>query len=791
MHYYISHLEYNNSMTEIIVTQNSGFQIDVAFRNFLFMRGQAIKDTRDVMTELITNAVDAYRNIDGYASMIKNIYLIFYCYDNPITGSTEYYVSVTDNAIGVAPGDMKHCFMSAGSLTASDTSRGFFSTGAKNITIMGDVYYTSIKSGTLSQIYLDDQAYGHIVTSGPLSDDLSVVPDVVGIPATPVLNQMVGIPVNGLSCVLAYTNATEIAKFTSLDAIDTLMHSVAKIAVLRDIMSDPTYNIMFDIRSCSPMLDVMNPSKYVPPIITTDPSTYDPSQPSDNFGGKYLCRLQYTYPQGNMLLNLTFNVPDYPQYQAKFVVYEASVPISQPISDSMLEFGFLIKDSFAIYEVNTLGINDRYRWNPNMNYLYGYLYCDGFHQELLNYDAGTSSDLIIDPNRVGGINKSHPLYVNVLTVVLPRLDQIMTDVQNQTNYKSINIDELDTIVNKLQEMGVNIFNDNNITFNFTPNTAGTIAMAIQGTQGSVTQEITGSNNLTIMKEDSPIIKQIQLIDAQNNTNITYIYYVHPDTGDIQKIPINPPDPVLSPIGQDEQVIKSIIDGLLNQGIVTPLVYRVVNGDVQPMQIYIQGTMARPSPTDSQNPIQIQHKSLTIQFINDINYLQKYLIDATNGITIKINLHNPVVADKLSKTSIDTASDYEFSISNEASYDALNFLEILISSAFTDIVVGNDISSGKIASSTSDSSANIANSILDYWNKTEVQIEGVIHDLFTGFINAKKAQIQQGITQNINNAKLQIMHLVTSGNATMDEIEQGANLLATSLQNSVMGIVASN
>ena len=49
-----------------------------------------------------------------------------------------------------------------------------------------------------------------------------------------------------------------------------------------------------------------------------------------------------------------------------------------------------LKDSFiaAVHEVNTLGINERYRWNPNINYLYGYVSCDGFKYELDRYDNG-------------------------------------------------------------------------------------------------------------------------------------------------------------------------------------------------------------------------------------------------------------------------------------------------------------------------------------------------------------------------------------------------------------------
>ena len=59
-------------------SDESAFQIDVSFRNFLFMRGHAVRDTRDALTELITNAVDAYRKIDIDGTMEKYIYVYFH-----------------------------------------------------------------------------------------------------------------------------------------------------------------------------------------------------------------------------------------------------------------------------------------------------------------------------------------------------------------------------------------------------------------------------------------------------------------------------------------------------------------------------------------------------------------------------------------------------------------------------------------------------------------------------------------------------------------------------------------
>ena len=47
-----------------------------------------------------------------------------------------------------------------------------------------------------------------------------------------------------------------------------------------------------------------------------------------------------------------------------------------------MEFGFLIKDDVAIHEVTTLGEGGKYRWNPHINYLVGYLECSGIRDLL-------------------------------------------------------------------------------------------------------------------------------------------------------------------------------------------------------------------------------------------------------------------------------------------------------------------------------------------------------------------------------------------------------------------------
>jgi hypothetical protein len=689
---------------------------------------------------------------------------------------------VSDDATGVEPDNMRQCFLSAGNKTASDTSRGFFSTGAKNITIFGDVHYTSVTNSKLSKVYLDDMSYGHIVTYDSLDSlDTTKVPEVIGVDITQTQRNVLNVQNNGLNSVLIYTNQTEIEKYNTLEKIDTMLNSLGKIATLRDIFSDPTYSVYRDIHSYAPHVDILNTGTYVSKVIHTDHLQYDPLTNSDNYGGKYYKRVTYQYPQGNLILDTTFNVPNYPHYQARFVIKKASIPIEQPDRENQMEFGFLIKDSKAIHEVNTLGENDRYRWNPNINYLYGYVECEGFNEELNRYDREETKELIIDPNRVGGINYSHPLYVSILSVCLPRLELAIRNVQSDTSFKSININELDAIVQELENMGVNIFDDSDITFNFTPDGEGALAVSLKETENHIVKEISNETNLKLVTGDNLVLEELERRVDETGESENYVFYYDGDN-EIQSIETDGPA-----INIDNNALQDLVDSMDSMAVDKPFIYRLDEGEWSKVEIYQRGKIDRIEDHDD-SLIKIKHKSLTIQFINDINYKEKYIIDTTSGMTVKINMHNEVVASKLAKTKIDAfeSQEYSFKLSDEASYDALNFLETLMSAAFTDIIVRNDIMNGKIIMDSN--SISNGKKVIEYWNKVQANIEGRINQLFAQFIAKKKQIMMDDVHNSVSAAKQGIMNLFLSGTANAETVEQGADQLAVAIENAVYAII---
>jgi hypothetical protein len=211
-----------------------------------------------------------------------------------------------------------------------------------------------------------------------------------------------------------------------------------------------------------------------------------------------------------------------------------------------------------------------------------------------------------------------------------------------------------------------------------------------------------------------------------------------------------------------------------------------DGEWNKVKVFVKGRIER-SNIENDSLLKIKHKSLTIKFINDINYKEKYLIDTTAGVAIKINLHNEVVARKLSKTSItDIDENYSFKLSDEASYDALNFLETLITSAFTDIIVSNDIQSGLI--DTTDVGATTAKKIVQHRTKVEAEIEPTIDELFNSFIVTKKNEMKDTVKKTVEVAKQSVISLFLSNATTIEEVELQAERLGESLEETIIDLL---
>ena len=201
----------------------------------------------------------------------------------------------------------------------------------------------SVHEGRLSRVEIDSNGMCHKYT-------LDHNQCIVGVPVTEHQRVALSIPKNGLRVVLDVSLNHHLCTF---DDAHTFFSNVQQLAPLRDIFSRDDCWVECSLKKGAPTLDLLTGMYILPTTLISSR------------------RLQYCYPIGSDVLDVTFTLPRYPEYQARFVVKKVNKPLPQPLQENMMEFGFMIKDNSTIYEVTTLGENGMYRWNPNINYLYG------------------------------------------------------------------------------------------------------------------------------------------------------------------------------------------------------------------------------------------------------------------------------------------------------------------------------------------------------------------------------------------------------------------------------------
>lgn len=657
--------------------------INITERAYKYIRQFTIKNVSDALIELITNSYDAY-NKTSFVEKIVDIDII-----NPDT------IKIRDYAIGLYGEEMEKCFLQIGNFTASDNSRGFFSRGAKDVSALGDITFRSIKDNKFSSCILTSDAYGSMVN--------------INIEATDEIRKKCNIPKNGMEVEIKL-----LPNFQNIDA-DNLCDKTSKLAVLRDIFSNVQNNYVF-MREKNINNEIL-----------------------------YEKRLIYTYPDGKQLLDIEYVVPGYETYTAKFTVYKVENPIDQPIQENEMEFGFLIKSKNCIYEINT--IQDRFRWNPYINYLYGSLTCEGIYDLLMDYDINGASKNnpypIIDPSRLTGLNTVHPFVMNLYSVPVVRIDTILKLLNTSISSNSITVDDIDNIIDILSNYGVNLFEENNVNLSFVPSYSDKLAEAIADQRSKyITYEksyvMNDNYSIDQTQIDKYVADQLSKLDPMNTGKYMYVS----DGNDLYQIP-NIDDISNDPIS----IIDILPPSAKNMFNMNPYIYKL-NSDrnVEKLYVFQKGHSSENTNT---NTFTTTKKNLNIQFINDINIQQRYVIDYSNGINISINIHNPIVAKYITQPS-----DNKTNLNSIQSSESIVFLEQLLTCCLIDIIVESDITNKKIILDS-----NIYNNnkkIADYRNKIQSKIEVDLNNIFHSFIKTVKERKITKFNKKIDKTRNQLI-----------------------------------
>lgn len=365
-------------------------------------RESSIQSLTHAVIELITNSVDAYKNIDLDEYPIDII-----IYLNP----KKSYLIIRDQAIGMNINDMETKILTIGSYTSSEKSRGVIGRGAKDICALGDVKYIGIKNNLLSICKINQDYECEIKKSNMIISNEQ--------------RNKYGIQNNGFYVKLEF-DANQI------ESIQTFSERIIKNYQLRDILSDETIKIEYEA------------FKYDHNCVLLD---------------KYQTRLQYTTIDENakLVYRYSFDVEHY-NVPAEFELYMSSFEIKNPRINDELEYGVLVKSSNSIYDIGALYYDDQdvsdNRFHANLKYFFGFLKCDYIDTLIREYTLGNKTydnpSLIIDPNRRYGLNKSHP-FIKSLFEIPYKLLQL--SLNRMDDYRMENCVDLGDSKNIIEQFG--------------------------------------------------------------------------------------------------------------------------------------------------------------------------------------------------------------------------------------------------------------------------------------------------------------------------------------------------
>jgi hypothetical protein len=369
--------------------------LELNSRMYQYIKSTTITSLDDALVELITNCIDAYNTSDSINNSIKII-----------LSKNNKTLEVIDQAIGIDSTNMETCFLTVGTYTSTQTNRGHFARGAKDISSLGDITFTAIKDGKYSQCKILVDGRGAMLVS-----DQNVTEEI---------REYTQISNNGLHVKLDIQFETTITEFN----LEDLPYHYA----LRDILSDERNIIEYTD------LDAMNTNS-----------------------------ITYSYPEHEKVVEVEYLVPYY-GVPAKFTCYlSRDKDIKYSSNSRYNENSFLISSNTTIYENAHLHNGHIFR-NPHSVKLYGRVECDHINNLLKDYEENGARQKnpypIIEPTRLHGLSKNHPFIKHMLRLPVERVLYILSELEYESK-KVVNNNKLNEIFGSLidlQSLGNEIFN---------------------------------------------------------------------------------------------------------------------------------------------------------------------------------------------------------------------------------------------------------------------------------------------------------------------------------------------
>jgi len=363
--------------------------LDYTRRHGYLTAQYAIRDVYDALVELITNSDDSYDRIN------KTDGQILIEVEHRYKGNSK--VIVRDRAEGMTLDEMRKKIKKVGDFTGGG-GRGFMGRGAKDCAALGKVTFESVKDN-----------YYHKCEVLP---SMEFVPYLPSSKATDEIRKKLGIP-RGNGTVVTI----EVNQNIRVPRHETLLSELPKLFALRDIMHKDSERKVL--------------------LRNLNENTLDP--------------LIYNDPPGEKIVDEPFEVPYYPGISAHLVIYKAPEPLEDPPDKRFRRTGFLIKGERAIHEI-TLFTNE-FENDHYAHFYFGKVTCPFIDRLCKEYDKRRENkephpennpNLLIDPNRQGGLRRDHPFTKALFQIPTERLRALVAKDKEKEKAKRVQIENEET-----------------------------------------------------------------------------------------------------------------------------------------------------------------------------------------------------------------------------------------------------------------------------------------------------------------------------------------------------------
>jgi hypothetical protein len=350
----------------------------------------------------------------------------------------QHTFAVVDQALGIAPEKMEERLTVLGS---HDTNReghnvrGHFSRGAKDLSELGIVTFTSFYQGQVSALTI----YRDFTYEWRLRPQT----------ASPALRQRFGINENGLHVQV------QVEPFYWPHDMDAFVDRLPKYVGLRLLLSHPAKKVT---------------------RVTLDHGVE-----------VYRAPLRYEFPKGKRILEVPFRVQNYGA-KAFLHVYRADEPLPQEHDPAFREYGILVRSDTTAYAVELF--RDDIAADPKIHFIYGELRTN--HPQVLMeaWDRGENDDRnpfeIIKPTR-DGLHFDHPFTTQLYLLPILRLRNLLITMSSRSldRQRTLQRSAADEFLQRFDAFGTSILTTSEQFSEFRSKVDGDIIQALHDTNAQV------------------------------------------------------------------------------------------------------------------------------------------------------------------------------------------------------------------------------------------------------------------------------------------------------------------